>query len=174
MRFGSIDRSAGGVFTGEQYDLSVEGAYDLAVSSLKLTPSVSMDYSYVSLNGYTETGADALDLDVKPAQYGHLRSGFGMAASTLWDLDKVRITPQVYGKCHHEWLAPSIKTTAAFNGTDTYFQTTPMEVSRNTVETGMSWDFALPKDMSVRFNYDAEFSQGYASNILSAQFNSKF
>jgi outer membrane autotransporter protein len=174
MRFGSIDRTASGVFNGQEYDLSVEGAYDLSVSAYKFTPSVSMDYSSLALDGYTESGADALDLTVKSAQYGHLRSGIGLAASTLWTLDRVRIVPEIYGKAHHEWLAPSIKTTAAFNGTDTYFQTTPMESARNIVETGMSWDFALPREMSLRFNYDAEFSQGYSSNILSAQFKSKF
>jgi uncharacterized protein with beta-barrel porin domain len=49
-----------------------------------------------------------------------------------------------------------------------------MEASRSTVETGMSWDLLLPREMSLRFNYDAEFGDAYSSNILSAQFKSKF
>jgi len=174
IRFGSIDRTTSGSFDGQQYDFYIEGVYDLLVSSFKLTPSLSLDYSYITLDAYEETGADALDLSVESEEYSHLRSGVGLAASTLWNLAKVRIVPQIYGKCQYEWLNPSIKTTAAFKGTSTSFETTAVESSDNTVETGMSWDFLLPKEMSLRFNYDAEFSQEYSANILSAQFKSKF
>ena len=174
IRFGAIDRIARSVFNGQQYGLYIEGAYDFAVSSLKLSPSVILDYSYMSIDGYTETGADALNLKVDPQDYSHMRSGFGLTASTWWDLARVRIMPQVYGKYFHEWLGPSIQTTASFNGTNNSFQTTGMKSARDMIETGMSCEFALPKQMSLRFNYDAELSQDYTSNILSAQFKSKF
>jgi outer membrane autotransporter protein len=174
IRFGSIDRTTSGSFDGQQYDLYIEGVYDLLLSSFKLTPSFSLNYSYMSLEEYQEGGADALDLSVQSEDYSFLRSGFGLAASTLWNVAKIRIVPQIYGKCQYEWLNPSIKTTAAFKGTDTSFETTAVESSDNTLETGISWDFLLPKEMSIKFNYDAEFSEEYSANILSAQFKSKF
>jgi outer membrane autotransporter protein len=133
-----------------------------------------LDYSYMSLDGYTESDADALNLIVKPSSYSHLRPGVGLSASSLLDLSGVRIMPQVYGKYYRECLAPVIKTSSAFSGTSTYFDTKGAKVARDTFETGISLDLLLPKEMSLKFNYDAELRQSYTSNVLSAQFKGKF
>jgi outer membrane autotransporter protein len=65
--FGGLSRTARGSPTGHQFNAYGEAGYDLKAQRLVVTPAVSLAYSRLWVDGFTEDGAGALNLKV-PSQ----------------------------------------------------------------------------------------------------------
>ena len=67
ISFGSINRTAKGNTTGHQFNLYAEAGYDLKSPKIKpvvVTPALSLAYSTISVDSFTEENAGALNLKV--------------------------------------------------------------------------------------------------------------
>jgi len=58
----SINRIAKAEYDGQQYTAYGEAGYYIPAGNINLTPLASLQYTRLHLDGYTETGADALNL----------------------------------------------------------------------------------------------------------------
>jgi uncharacterized protein YhjY with autotransporter beta-barrel domain len=174
INFGTISRIATADYTGQQYTVHVAGTYDFALDPVLITPSIFMDYNHLSLPRYTESGAGALNLSVDAETYDQLSPGIGLALSATWDIEKILVTPQIYGRWSYDLINDPIQTRAAFNGTGVYFETPAFIPSRQTVDAGLACGIQLQKDVTVEMNYDTSIKQDYVSNNVSAMFKRKF
>ena len=64
INFGGLNRPPTSSTTGNQFNAYAETGYDLKVNPVVLTPALSLSYSQLWLDGFTESGAGALNLTV--------------------------------------------------------------------------------------------------------------
>jgi len=105
MRFGSIDRTAKGDFDSDGFIASAKAAYDLPVRGFDLIPEVGMTYSKVWQDGFTERGADSLDLKVKDADADSLVTSVGVRVGAELQAGATSIRPQLLARYDYDWSA---------------------------------------------------------------------
>ena len=81
MNFGGLVRTATADYAGNAISARGEAGYRARLSdlaNLELIPVAGFRASYLKRNGFTESGADALNLDVNGDAYSSLQSSLGM------------------------------------------------------------------------------------------------
>lgn len=96
LAFAMVDRTATASTDGWEGNGSVRIGYRLPVEHIDLIPTASLDYVYQRRNGFTEKGADSLNLRVQSVSNRTLRSQVGFVASFQTQLDNAKVlTPQL-------------------------------------------------------------------------------
>jgi len=103
--FADIDRRATADFNGWDAGASVEGGVNLVEWwGVSVQPLASFDYVHVDTEGYTEKGADSLDLEVKSESLDSMVSGVGLRLHGTIAMDRDSwITPEVRVRWAHEF-----------------------------------------------------------------------
>jgi outer membrane autotransporter protein len=103
--FADIDRRATASFGGWDAGASVEGGVNLVEWwGVAVQPLASFDYVHVETDGYTEKGADSLDLRVKSESLDSTISGVGLRLHGTIAIDRITwITPEVRLRWAHEF-----------------------------------------------------------------------
>ena len=81
IQFGNINRAATGTFGNHGVIAAVKAAYFMPLGDVELVPEGGLTYSRVRQNGFTETGADSLNLQVDNASAYSVVSSLGTRAS---------------------------------------------------------------------------------------------
>jgi outer membrane autotransporter protein len=85
------------------------------VDEFTITRLVSLQVSAINLDGYTETGAGDINLQVSSQGYNFLESGLGVNVARHYDFgDGQSLVPALHFKWLHEFLSPNIRNTAVF------------------------------------------------------------
>ncbi|MGD9254520.1 MAG: autotransporter domain-containing protein, partial [Chromatiales bacterium] len=105
IRFGSINRTARGNFDGDGFIASAKAAYDYPVSGYDLIPEFGITYSKVWQEGFTESGADSLNLRVNDADAHSLITSLGVRVGTEFQSGKTSIRPQALLRYEYDWNA---------------------------------------------------------------------
>jgi outer membrane autotransporter protein len=80
---GAINRTAKAEYDGQQYTVYGEAGYHIPAGNIDLIPLASLQYTRLHLEGYTEKGADALNLTVDKQDYDLLEMGLGLKIATI-------------------------------------------------------------------------------------------
>jgi uncharacterized protein with beta-barrel porin domain len=138
IAFAGINRNAVARYNGEGLTLFVTTGYHFFTDDLTITPLVSLQDSHVNLNGYTETGAGDINLQVAARSSDFLESGLGMNVARNFDLDDGgELLPQLHVKWLHELLDLNTLGTAAFTAAgSTPFVTSGLNAARDTLDVG--------------------------------------
>lgn len=105
IRFGSINRTARGNFDGDGFIASAKAAYDYPVTGYDLIPEFGITYSKVWQEGFTESGADSLNLRVNDADAHSLITSLGVRVGTEFQSGKTNIRPQALLRYEYDWNA---------------------------------------------------------------------
>ena len=105
IRFGSIDRAAKGEFDGDGFIASLKAAYDYPVEGFDLIPEMGLTYSKIWQDGFTERGANSLDLKVDDADAHSLVTSLGVRLGTEVKSGNTRIRPQLLVRYEYDWNA---------------------------------------------------------------------
>jgi len=105
IRFGSIDRTAKGEFDGDGVIASAKAAYFYAIEGVDVVPEVGITYSKIWQDGFTETGADSLNLKVEDADAHSLVTSLGVRVGTELQHGATRIRPQALVRYEYDWNA---------------------------------------------------------------------
>jgi uncharacterized protein with beta-barrel porin domain len=100
--FGAIDREASGSTTGNTFNGYGEAGYDLKAGGVVVTPMASLAYSSLWIDGFGETGAGSLDLNVNSQHADSLQLGPGVRLATTLNCGAAVIAPQFYASYEHE------------------------------------------------------------------------
>ncbi len=173
FNFGGLSRAASSSSTGNQLNGYGEMGYDLRLHPVVLTPAVNLSYSKLWLNGFTETGAGALDLTVNPQNAQSLQTGVGGKITVPLQRDSVTVTPQAYAFYQHECSDSSRIIDArlsqgggSFNYLTDDFSGAP---HRNFAVVGADVTIASKKNLKVQLDYNAEVGRGnYTAHYVSA------
>jgi outer membrane autotransporter protein len=154
IAFGTLNRIASGDFDSDTLSAYGEATYTMAMDSWTLRPLAGLSFSRNKSDGFTETGAGALNLQVAGQTVHSSKSLLGATAS--FDAGRIRFEPRVIWA--HEFGDLNKTMTAQLQGAAASF---PFEISgaalkRDTLILGMSATGSIGKGVDLFADVQAE------------------
>ncbi|MBE0621830.1 MAG: autotransporter domain-containing protein, partial [Burkholderiales bacterium] len=144
---GAIARSATSDFDSRSQSLYAEASYDIQQTGFMLQPLAALSYVRTQTDGYTETGAGALDLQVSEQTTESTRTLLG--AKTVHELGRLKLEPRLLWA--HEFgnvNAPLSASLAAAPAAGS-FQVSGVALKRDSVILGFGVSGELRKGISL-------------------------
>jgi uncharacterized protein with beta-barrel porin domain len=124
--FTGLDRTADASYNGKDITAFVAAGYHFFSDGFTITPLASLQFTNLGLDGYTETGAGDIDLQVNSQNYNFLESGLGVKFARPFDLgDATNLLPEMHFKWLYEIINPTFQNTAALDVAGSPSFTTP-------------------------------------------------
>lgn len=178
--FTGVDRTADAEYDGQDYTAFVSTGYHLPVQKFTITPLASLQYSHIDLDGYTETGAGDINLNVDSQDYNFLESGLGVKVEHGFNYsNKMTLVPDVHFKWLHEFNNPTLQNTASFVAGSPSFTTAELQTPDNTYNVGIGFTLlscaCTGTTWSLEGAYDHDWgNDGYSADRLTAKFAINF
>jgi outer membrane lipase/esterase len=163
ISFGSINRTAKGNTTGHQFNLYAEAGYDLKSPKIKpvvVTPALSLAYSTISVDSFTEENAGALNLKVDGQNADSLQIGVGGKVAAPFKKGSMKVVPQAYAFYQHEFSNNSRGLDARLSQGSSTLTFTTDEPQRDFAVVGGNVTLFFKKNLSAMVNYNAEVGRG--------------
>lgn len=110
----SIDRNALGSTDGDQLSMGISAGYHIQRDALTITPYASLNYLDLDIDGYTESGAEGLDLQVDSQSLSSLQSAVGVQLAWAISTQSGVVVPQASLEWRHEFDYDSRAITARY------------------------------------------------------------
>jgi outer membrane autotransporter protein len=166
---------ATGTTDGAELSTFVSGGYDFHFGSLTVGPTAALQYTYATMNGFSENGSLA-PMQIESGSANSLRSDVGFRLFYQWQIGKVLIGPSLKAVWEHEYLYSALPITAGFVGVPgssaTFFG--PAEGHDSAiVSTGVSVQWT--PTWTIYANYDGQLGRkNYDSNAVTGGFRIGF
>ena len=158
INFGGLNRTATGRPGAGEFDLALGTGYDFDIGNFSWGPFTTLQYTYIGVQGFTETGAGALNLDVDPYNSSSLLYTLGAQAAYNWKVsDKVIITPTAFAGWQHEFLQNGygINSTFATGGPAAPFNYNTSSPARDNFYGGVGVTVGVGESWQATFIYSA-------------------
>ncbi|MBB6249715.1 autotransporter outer membrane beta-barrel domain-containing protein [Nitrospirillum iridis] len=167
MGFGGLSRTAFGHTTGDELGAGVTAGYRMRVSNLTLEPQAGIQWLRVGRDGFTETGAGALNLVLQDLDATALQSSVGARASGSWKTDGgTVITPTVRASWLHDFRDRALTSQAAFAGTT--FAVTGPDTGANALGIGGGLTLQQSDNLNLYANYDGTLRRHETDHVFTA------
>jgi outer membrane autotransporter protein len=172
--FGTTDRIARSDYTGNQCSGYLEGGYTLKRGGWHITPLLSLQYARLHLGGYTETGADSVDLSVNSQEYDLLQSGIGgkFVYPVSWEGRKV--IPEVHVKWLYDFIGDRQQVTSTFTGGGASFSTDGFTPPQSSYSAGARITLITKNAVTASLNYDFGIKENFYSHAGYVNINIAF
>jgi len=181
IAFSGLDRTAKGKYAGNDLTVFLTAGRHFDIDGLTVTPLASVQNSFLSMRGYTESGAGDINLQVAEQHYTFLESGLGASVAQHFDLGEGQdILPEMHVKWLHEILDVNIQNATTFVAPgSTSFVTSGPNVSPDTLNLGAGVTLLScacnVRTWSVDATYDYYWkSGGYSANQVSLAASYRF
>jgi outer membrane lipase/esterase len=162
INYSTIDRTATGNFDTNLYGASLTGGYDLPLPELPLRGLEVMlvggvDYLHASVDGFSETGGQELDLSYGDSDVDSLRTQLGLDVGMPISTGFGVIRPAVTGRYVHEFLNDGSDTRVVYVNDPTNlssFVVSDAPVDRNYFTVGAQVTSQLPNGIAAFASYD--------------------
>jgi outer membrane autotransporter protein len=165
--FPGVYRVAYGQTSADQFFGQLEAGYKfgLSVPSSYLTPFARLQASTVTQAGFSETGADSLNLNVAAATTNSLRTVLGGLLG-----GKIETVDLVFRLgWSHEYANTALPVTATFAGAPSFaFTTFGATAPRDGAVIGLAATTLVGEATSLYFRYDGEVQGGNTNHTLTA------
>jgi outer membrane autotransporter protein len=170
---GLAPRTAIGKTTTEQFFGQFEAGYKIALEGPLdrfVTPFARLQGSTASQAGFTESGADSLDLTVAGQTTNSLRTELGAQAGASFDLGwRNQLGLVLRLGWSHEYADTARPVNASFAGAPASpFTVAGAQAPRDGAIVGLSANTAITEATSLYLRYDGELAGGNTSHIVSA------
>jgi outer membrane autotransporter protein len=161
----ALQGDANGSTSGGDLNFLVAAGYDWKKGNLTIGPTASFQYSYVALDGFTETGSLA-PLTFLRQNTESERTAFGAKASYEWKVGHITVLPQVSAAWQHEYGDTAYSVVAGLaSGAGNSLTVLGPQIGRDSVLVGTGATVILNDRVSAYLYYDGEFARtNYLSN----------
>jgi outer membrane autotransporter protein len=161
--------TATGSTDGGNLNVLVAGGYDWTSGALTIGPIASFQYTYSSMNGFTETGSLA-PLRFSDQNVDSIRTALGIKLSYDLKIGGVLIRPEVRASWQHEYADSAYSIVANFaNGAGNSFNVVGPELGRDSLLIGAGVAVLWNDRISTYVYYDGELARtNYDSQSVSA------
>ena len=144
---GTLARTASGDFDSQNVSLYAEAAHDIKLAGHVVQPIAALSYVGTRTDGFTESGAGALNLQVAGQNVESTRSLFG--ARTNCNFGNFKL--QVEALWAHEFGNVNAPITASFSGAPAAgtFQVSGVELRRDTLVLGLGASGEIRKSVNL-------------------------
>lgn len=168
LAFGSINRIASANYGGSAVSGYVEAGYRIFRDSLTIMPLVSLQSSSLSHDGFTETGADALNLKVGKGSTSALTGGLGVKLRKENETGKGKLGQELTLRWLHDFKSYDASLNAAFAGAaGNSFTIAGERTDRDRANIGLGLTWQGKANQKLFFNYDANLSSKAKDQWLS-------
>lgn len=157
----TIERTANADYNGQQYSAYFEGGYSFFYKKLRTTPMVSFQYMHLHTASYTETGADALNLNVDSQDYDMAQTGLGIKVAYPFENKSYTLTPDLHFKWLYDWIGDNQATTASFAGGGTSFGTQGFDPAQSGYDLGVRLTLNTKYRITLDLSYDFFLKEDY-------------
>ncbi|MEC4592447.1 MULTISPECIES: hypothetical protein [Nitrospirillum] len=169
MGFGGLSRTAFGHTKGDELSAGVTAGYRVRVSNLTLEPQAGIQWLKVGRDGFTETGAGALNLVLQDLDATALQSSLGGRASASWKTDGgTVITPALRAAWLHDFRDRALTSQAALAGTT--FAVTGPDTGANALGIGGGLTLQEGNNLNLYANYDGTLRRHETDHVFTAGF----
>lgn len=165
---GALQGKANGSTDGGELNVLVGTGYEYKVGGLTVGPTASFQYTYVGIDGFTETGSLA------PLTYGDqsgesMRTTLGFKASYDWRVGGVIVKPEFRAAWQHEFGDDTYAIDSSFaNGAGNTFTVFGPQIGRDSALLGAGVALLWNERTSTYVYYDGQFGRTrYQSNAVS-------
>ncbi|MHB8068259.1 MAG: autotransporter outer membrane beta-barrel domain-containing protein [Desulfobaccales bacterium] len=175
LNFGGLSRAAKSSTTGHQFNAYGETGYDFRVWRYILTPAVTLAYSRIWVNSFSEEDTGALNLQVGSQSADSLQTGLGGRLTLPFKAGQVKVAPQVYAFYEHEFANGSRSLNAGLSQGGSTFSFQTDAARRNFAVVGGSLNLGLRENLWAQVNYNAEVGRGnYTAHFVNAGLRYEF
>jgi outer membrane autotransporter protein len=176
IAFGGLYRRAHSETDGGQINASIGGGKDFHWGPLTIGPSGVLQYVHLNVDGFTEEGADSLNLLVKDQEQDSLRLAVGGRLSHAFHFCWGSLAPEFRAKYLHEFLDDSRGITSQFYGSGAgAFTVHAGDRSRDSALLGAGLTATVKRNIQAYVNYDANLgSKDYNAHGVMGGFRIKF
>ena len=154
-----LQGNASGSTNGGNIDFLISGGYDWTRGNLSIGPTATFQFSYVGLNGFTETGSLA-PLKFRDQNYESERTIFGAKASYNWKIGNITLIPQISAGWVHEYGSVAYAVVANFaTGAGNSFTVNGPEIGRDGVLVTAGMSMVWTNRISTYIYYDGELAR---------------
>lgn len=173
--FPGIDRSATASPSGGQATAYGGTGYDFSIDSWTVGPALTFQYLWMGVNGYTETGADSLNLQVDRQTTESYQGSAGLKGSWNWTKDKLRLVPRLWGFFRHEFGNVNPATIASLAQGSLPFSIQSVAPERNFFSVGAGLNIHWTERALAYLNYEAQLGQSaYSAQSITLGFRFQF
>lgn len=159
--FPGLDRTADADPQSRQFSATGKTGYDSHWGKLTITPALSLLYTRLSVDSYTETGADSLNLHVTERSPRSLQTHAGGSISYPWELTKINLESNLHATYVHESFDDSQVVSARMVGIDIPFSTRAPCVERDFALVGTGITGRAKNGISLHLSYAGQIGQGH-------------
>ena len=159
---------ARGSTDGSELNALFATGYDWKMGALTIGPTASIQYTYVSLDGFTERGSLA-PLAIRSGHGESLRTTLGLKASYDWKIGRVLIRPEIRAAWQHESGDGAYDLTGSFaSGAGGNFSVSGPQLGRDSALIGAGFAIQWSERLSTYLYYDGEIGRSeYDSHSIS-------
>jgi outer membrane autotransporter protein len=159
--FGAIDRTAVASFDANEFSTYAEAGLYRHLGAVQVQPLVGLQYINLDRNGFTETGADALNLAVGRNSSNSFRGILGARVARPFLTESCHlIVPEVRARWMHEFLDQEEIISPRFASVGSgSFAVRGINSGRDFLVLGAGITAGLTDSMSVFANYDTQISE---------------
>jgi outer membrane autotransporter protein len=171
---GTVERTANADYEGYQVLGKLELGCDMFLGNdFEFTPRLSLAWTHVKIDNYTETGAGTSNLIVNGQDYDILSLSLGGELRRTWNIDDGSLTPEIHFGYKYEAIDDKIQTVSAFTGGGNTFTTTGFDPANNSLLAGLGLTFLNHNNFDVLAIYDFETKKDFTSHsaLLKARWN---
>ncbi len=159
--------NANGDTDSNQFSIGAEVGRDYQTSQgFVITPSVSSNYTYVSVDNYTETGAGGANLTVNTENFNVL--DLGVAVKTSWNLEQSdgSVLKPVLGVGYtYDVIADEVETSSSLAGASaTSFKSKGADAERSEFNIDAGITYFSADNWELTANYDLDVSSSYKAH----------
>lgn len=170
IEFSTVDRTARSQPNGGQLNTSINLGYDWQVGNFTFGPIAGAQYTYAGIGGFTESGAESLNLKLGQQNINSLRSTLGGRVAYSWEVsDQILVIPEVRMLWQHEFLNnPRSINSALDGGAGPSFGYETSAPARDSVFAGAGISAQFGKNWNAFVYYNIDFGrQDYLGNLIS-------
>jgi len=157
--FPGIDRTATASSSGGQTIAYGGTGYDFQFGPWTIGPAVTFQYLSMAVNGYTESGADSLNLQVDRQTTESYQGSAGFKGSWNWTKDKLKVAPRLWAFYRHEFGNVNPATIAALAQGSSAFTIESVAPERNYFNVGTGVNVHWTDRVLAYLNYEAQLGQ---------------
>ncbi|NNN07488.1 MAG: autotransporter domain-containing protein [Elusimicrobia bacterium] len=170
----NLGRTATASPSGMELNFDSSAGYDLKRGRTTLTPTVGLDYDRLSVAGFTESGAGALDLSAAPFDFNSLRSSLGAKISHRYG-DWFTFTPSASAAWEHEFANQSRAISAQFaNGGAGALSVNTADVSREALAAGVGFAFGFGTDVTADLGASEDLRSDFVARTANVDVRVRF
>ncbi len=159
---------------GGEFDALLGGGYDFCVGGLTVGPIASLQYTYLGLSSFNESGSDA-PLHFRSQHQDSLKSTLGLKAAYTFNIGSVAITPEVRAQWVHEYLDSTAAVESSFASGGSTFTVNGPNIGRNGVLIDAGVSAQITQGVSVFAYYTGDYGRtNYTSNSVNGGFRINF